>query len=84
MTLEDLKLEFTDHMGISRASLELPNGYGISVVHGEYTYSDENTFEVGILHNGKLCYDTPITNDVLGYQTPEDIVNIINQLEKMA
>jgi hypothetical protein len=83
MTFKDLKFSPPDYMGFSRAKLELPNGYGISVITGKYAYSDEGAYEVGILYNGHLCYDTPLTDDVLGYQSPSDIDAILAQLEKM-
>jgi hypothetical protein len=82
MIFEDLKFH-GDMFGMYRAKLEFPNKYGISVITGPGTYSDNNTFEVGILYDGKLCYDTNLTNDVLGYQTPEDIDNIIKKLEAL-
>jgi hypothetical protein len=82
MNFKDLKFTTPDFMGISRAELNFPNGYGISVVTGTNTYSDAGTYEVGILLNGGLCYDTPLTDDVLGYQSPSDIDTIIAELEK--
>lgn len=63
-----------------RARLNFPNGYGISVVYGSYTYSDNGTYEVGILKDDCLYYETPLTNNVLGYQTPEQINKIIEEL----
>jgi hypothetical protein len=31
----------------------------------------------------KLCYDTPITGDVMGYLEPEDITEIMKQVEEL-
>lgn len=78
-------LQFTAHpLGGKRARLTLDNGYGISVVNGPLFYCNEDSFEVAILKNGQITYDTPLTNDVLGYQTPEDINSILKELESYA
>lgn len=67
---------------INRAVLDLDNGWGISVINGGHTYSDEDTYEVGIRYNGKLHYDNEIAQgDVISYQLPEEIDNILKQLE---
>jgi hypothetical protein len=81
MTFNDLKFYPLGHLKLSRAKLELPNGYGISVITGENAYSGEDTYEVAILHNNEICYDTPLTDSVLGYQTEENINNILKELE---
>ena len=61
------------------------NGYGLSIQRNGSTYSDEETFEVAVLHRHKrdianddwhLCYRTPVTEDVLAYQTGEDLVKL--------
>jgi hypothetical protein len=74
--------------------LFLPNGYGISVVRfkipgltGYGSYCNGNTWEVAILKgtqdNFELCYDTEFTNDVLGFQTEDDINNILGKLRRI-
>ena len=66
-----------------------PGGYGLSVVRFKHPYStryssytDDKTWEVAIIKGTKdqweICYDTELTNDVLGHQTKEDINKIIN------
>lgn len=60
------------------------NGYGISVVCGNpFLYCSEDTYEVAVLKDNKLCYDTPITDDVLGYQTRKDVTNIMKQIQSL-
>ena len=53
-----------------------PNGYGASLIKSSYSYGrEDDLWEVAVLDkNGNLCYDTPITDDVLGYLTEEDVV----------
>lgn len=78
------ELEFYPHEVLSgeHACYTFPNGYGISVVNGPGTYSSKGTYEVGILYNGELTVNTPLTDDVLSEQTPEDIDTILSTIEK--
>ena len=76
-TFEDLEFKGDD---IKRAILYFPNGYGISIIYGSYTYSDNGTYAVGILKDNYLYYETPLADNILGYQTPEQINKIIEEL----
>jgi hypothetical protein len=65
-----------------------PNGYGVSVVQfpGSYGY-EEGLYEVAILkgleEDWEICYDTSITDDIIGYQSVEDINNLISQVKSL-
>lgn len=64
-----------------------PNGYGVSVVRfpGSYGYA-QDLYEVAVIkvsddEDGfELCYDTPITDDVLGHRDETDIENILEEV----
>ena len=44
------------------------NGYGASVITGGIAYCNEaQPYELAVLEYDELCYDTPITDDVIGY-----------------
>lgn len=80
-------LEFKQHINIgcgfdTQANLTLNNNYGISVVTGSAAYCSSDTYEVAIIKDGSICYDTDLTDDVLGHQTPKEIDNIIIALSK--
>lgn len=70
-----------------------PNGYGVSVVRfttpfGSGSYgAEEGLYEVAILkgleEDWEICYDTAITDDVIGYQSVEDIDNLLSQVESL-
>lgn len=77
-TFDDLTFKFRKGISIIQARMDFPNGYGISVVSGDGLYCDD-TFEVAVFKDGH--YDTPITDDVLGYQTQEDITKIMIELQ---
>ncbi len=62
-----------------------PNGYGVSVVRfpGSYGYS-QDLYEVAVIKGTaddfELCYDTPITDDVLGHRDERDVENIMEEV----
>ena len=64
------------------------NGYGASVIRGGfYAYGG---LELAVLKfadesptNYSLCYDTEITDDVLGYLSEDDVVEILEQIENL-
>jgi hypothetical protein len=64
------------------------NGYGVSVVRfpGSYGF-EQNLYEVAILKGTKetheLCYDTHITDDVLGHRDETDINNILEEVQAL-
>ena len=70
-----------------------PNGYGVSVIQFTTPYgcgsygAEEGLYEVAILkgleEDWEICYDTPITDDVIGYQSVEDIDNLLSQVESL-
>ncbi|WP_291811353.1 hypothetical protein [Limnobacter sp.] len=48
----------------SRKRVTYPNGYGASIIA-----MDTGMFEVAVLHDGAVCYDTPLTDDVERFRT---------------
>lgn len=68
------------------------NGYGASVVKNPYSYGgDEGLWELAVVlvyeNEGrlswKLVYDTPITDDVLGWLTWEEVEETLKQIEEL-
>ncbi len=68
-----------------QAKYIFPNGYGVSVVRfpGSYGYS-QDLYEVavikGTVDDFELCYDTPITDDVLGHRDERDVEIIMEEV----
>ena len=65
-----------------------PNGFGVSVVKHTFSYGGNlGLWELAVLIGNEdqhsICYDTPITNDVMGYLTEEDVDNTIEAIEKL-
>ena len=81
-------LEFVPHiagMGGVMSRIEFDNGYGASVVKTPYTYGgDKGLYELAVLDNeGNLTYDTPVTNDVIGYLRPEDVTDVLAKIQQL-
>ena len=70
------------------------NGYGISVIniigtnglHYSYT-KNKDQYEIAVLEGNKessrITYDTPITDDVIGYLGIEEVYKIMEEIEKL-
>lgn len=66
-----------------QARIDFENGYGISVVNGRGAYCDNETWEVAVMFHGEICYNTDITDDVLTYQSEEQITKVMEQLQNI-
>lgn len=54
-----------------------PNGFGMSCIKEPSSYGqDHDLWEVAVLFEEDICYDTYITDDVCGYVTDEGIKTI--------
>ncbi len=61
---------------------EFSNGYGASVIGGPFCYGDGvNTFELAVLKDEKIVYDTPLTDDVLAWQSEEEIERALKEIK---
>ena len=40
-------------------------------------------YEVAVFYNGELCYDTPITNDVLRSQNDPQVQDIVQKIQRL-
>ena len=55
------------------------NGYGASVVKNDFSYGGKSgLYEVAVLDKeGELCYDTPITSNVIGHLNMSEVDKIL-------
>ena len=66
----------------------LPNGYGVSVVRhpGSYGFL-EGLYELAVLEGNEddweLCYDTPVTSDVLGHLSEQDVEDNVLKVQSL-
>ena len=88
-TLKDDYSNFDDNMdykeqGVYQFLIAFDNGYGASVVTGPYPYGgEEGLYELAVLKNEKITYDTEITNDVLGHLSHSDVMNLLADIEAL-
>lgn len=58
------------------------NGFGVSIIRGHYTYGgEEGLYELAIISDDGLQYNTAMTEDVLGYLTEKEIEQIVYSVQ---
>ena len=84
-TFNDLEFKPHSNMNGIMSRIEFENGYGASVVKGEYTYGGEDgLYELAVLDsNGDLIYDTPITSDVEGYLSEAQVTDLLIKIQQL-
>jgi len=81
---KDLEFEVHPEGLGTQAVMKFNNRYGVSVITGRMFYTNKsNPFEVAVLKDGTLTYNTHIASDVLGYQTEEDVTRIMKQVQEL-
>lgn len=85
-----MDLAFKERSGLPgiQAVVFFLNGYGASVIKGDGTYGgDTGLYELAVLQGGAddwcICYETPLTNDVLGYLKPSDVTAHLVAIEAL-
>lgn len=71
-----------------QAKLFFNNGYGVSVIIGTYSYGGrEGLYELAVLKGKEddwnLCYTTKITDDVIGYLSPDQVTKYMKQVQQL-
>ena len=67
-----------------QARINFDNGYGASVVKSPYRYGgNQGLYELAVIKDNNLCYDTPITDDVLGYLTEDQVTDYLRQIQEL-
>lgn len=79
-----------EHLGGVQKIYKFPNGYGASVVQFDFSYgADQELWELAVIipsnnvNDFCLTFETPITDDVLGYLTEEDVDKILGDIENL-
>lgn len=78
-------------LGGEQHIFRFPNGYGASIVRGYGTYGyEQGLYELAVIRfvgddpdDFGLCYSTPITDDVLGYLSIEDVAVLLLRVAKL-
>lgn len=74
--------------GVSQVLIFFNNGYGASIIQGGMAYtSSDDEYELAVLEGNKddwdLCYTTPITDDVIGHLTKDEVTEYLNKIENL-
>lgn len=69
--------------GVQRV-YKFPNGYGASVIRhkGSYGYQ-KGLWELAVLFGGELCYDTEITDDVIGHLNDPEVDQLLRRIHRL-
>jgi hypothetical protein len=81
-------LEFKEHpngMGGVQAKIQFSNGFGASIVKTPFSYGgSKGLYELAVFgKDGSITYDTPITNDVLGYLSEVAVTQTLSKIQAL-
>lgn len=65
--------------------VQFPNGYGASIVQGPHTYGgSQGLYEIAVFgKDGQITYDTPITDDVIGYLSEQEVETTLTDIKNL-
>lgn len=80
------KLFFDNGYGISVVQFKMPSFEGHTPQYGSYT-SNDNEYEAAVLigdeNDWELCYDTELTNDVIGNLLESEVDYLMYQIQEL-
>lgn len=60
------------------------NGYGASIAkHKQSRGYEKDKWELAILKDDEITYDTPITDDILDWLSEEDVKEVLEQIIRL-
>jgi len=67
-----------------QARIFFDNGYGASVIKSPHSYGgNQDLYELAVIKDDAIRYDTPITDDVIGYLTEDDVTKYLGQIQEL-
>jgi hypothetical protein len=84
-TFDDLQFKPTQYMNGVQSRLRFENGYGVSVIKGDYSYGGKDgLYELAVLDkDGMVTYDTHVTNDVMGHLTIQEVTDTMIEIQNL-
>ena len=49
----------------------------------QWKFKFDNGYGLAVLKHDELCYDTPITDDVIGYLTSDEVYDLLDRIEQL-
>jgi len=88
MKFSDLNFEPHPSWDGVQAKHFFDNGYGVSVIRSSHSYGgSEGLYELAVLkgleEDWEICYDTPITDDVIGNQSEQEIETLLQEVKNL-
>ena len=75
---------YEERIDSTQARMKFENGYEVSVLCGkEFNSNGKDTYEVAVMHDGKLCYDTPVTSNVIPYQSADEVTEVMQEIQQL-
>lgn len=82
--VKDLRIDNNSDEVFNRRVVWFPNGFGASVIQGEYSYGGKDKlYEVAVKNKRGLCYTTDITNNVIGFLTKAEVIKLLGRIGEL-
>lgn len=86
MKFKDIK--FINRWDVNQAKIFFDNWYWVSIIRWRWTYgAEEGLYEMAVLigdeHRRSICYNTPLTSDVLWYLTEKNVIDYIKKVKAL-
>lgn len=83
-----MEITFNENQDGKQAVGFFPNGYGYSIIQNAFSYGSElGLYEIAVLKgNGayaEICYDTEITEDVIGHLTLDEATQVAEKIKNL-
>jgi len=68
------------------ASIICGNGAGTLVINGDCRWTKgghDGLFEIAVIHDDRIVYDTPITDDVMGFLDFFEVAEVLNKIKNL-
>lgn len=67
-----------------KVEYQFKNGYGASVVRHQYSYGHQDgLWELAVLKDGAITYESEISDDVIGYLSWEDVGKLLSKIKDL-
>ena len=74
----------TNTLTANNGNLNLITDMGASVITGGIAHCNKaQPYELAVLEYGELCYDTPITDNVIGHLTSDEVYDLLDRIEQL-
>ena len=85
MTVSYTPSQEHESFGGIRRVYRFENNYGASVICHEFSYSSKgHKWELAVLYCDDITYDTPITSDVIGHLSDQQVQDTLTKIDQLS